>query len=111
MTSYVRPSRNFVNLGNLYKGRLRLKVTTHVCASQNFVNLGNLYSFNPLPQRPHGFGYFEDGSLFIAPRAYLEHDVFEARMKSAAQLFSASVPDIQAIEAKRSHGKRVIVIK
>jgi hypothetical protein len=101
MTFHVRPSKNFANLGTLYQKIL------HVRHSNNHVNLGNLYLNIPFL----GHGYFDDGSVFIAPRSYLRHDIFEARMKIAAQLLSTPVRQITAMEDKRSHGKRVIVVE
>jgi hypothetical protein len=101
MTFHVRPSENFVNLGTLYQRIL------HVRQSNNRVNLGNLYSNNPFL----GYGYFDDGSIFIAPRAYLKHEVFEARMKIAAQLLSTPVRQTMATKDKLSHGERVIVVE
>jgi hypothetical protein len=130
MWTHVSPSRNFVNLGTLYSHAQWMGL---VHSSRNFVNLGTLYSLPPwaVPvhssendvnvcifnkyyeskKAPLGYGYFDDGSMYIASCAYLEHDVFEARMKIVTQLFSTSVHNIWAIEAKRSHGKRVIVIE
>jgi hypothetical protein len=105
---HVRPSRNFVNLGTLYT---HPQWTGLVRPSDISVDLDTLDNYYESQKAPLGYGYFDDGSMYIAACAYLEHDVFEARMKIVTQLFSTSAHNIQAIEAKRLHGKRVIVIE
>jgi hypothetical protein len=108
MWTHVSPSRNFVNLGNLYS---HPQWAGHVRPSKNFVNLGILNQHSHLKKPPAGYGYFDDGSIYIASCPYLEQDVFEARMKIVTQLFSTPAHNIAAIKAKRLHGKRVIVIE
>jgi hypothetical protein len=86
MTSYVRPSKSRVNLGNLYRSTFS-------------------------SQYPCGYGYFHNGSMFITTGEPTRHDIFEKRMKYAAQLFSVPMPHIEAMEDRRTHGKRVIMIQ
>jgi hypothetical protein len=102
-----RPSRNFVNLGTLYESSF------YVRPSRNFVNLGGFYanSLSLEARNSSGHGYFDDGSMFIAPSSYLRHDVFETRMKIAAQLLSTRVRQSKVMADMRSHGDRVIVIE
>ena len=114
MTSYVPSWRNFVNLGNLYSVRPWENVTAKdfPTISHNSVNLGRLYAPVRLTKkRPLGWGYFDDGSVFIAPRTYMNHDAFEARMKLAAHFVSSPSPKLQAIRQEDVHRKRLIVIR
>jgi hypothetical protein len=84
----------------------------HVRVSSNFVNLGNLYgSFLPTKKRPSGWGYFEDGSIFIAPHGYLNHAAFEMRMKVTAHVVAAPTAKMQAMGQNDPYRKRFVVIK
>ncbi|KAH7406147.1 hypothetical protein DE146DRAFT_435225 [Phaeosphaeria sp. MPI-PUGE-AT-0046c] len=62
-------------------------MTHFVRPSRNFVNLGNLYQVAPLTTGDSCWAYFDDGSLFIVPRGgYPNHENLEVRMKIAAHL-------------------------
>jgi hypothetical protein len=102
-----RFSGNFLNLGTLYESSFYVRI------SRNSVNLGSFYanSLSLEARNSSGHGYFHDGSMFIAPSSYLRHDVFETRMKFAAQLLSTPVRQSKAMEDMRSHGEHVIVIE
>jgi hypothetical protein len=49
--------------------------------------------------------------MFITTGEPTRHDIFEKRMKFVAQLFSVPMPNIEAMEDRRTHGKRVIMIQ
>jgi hypothetical protein len=87
-------------------------MTRHVRFSKNFVNLGNLYSsFLPSRKRPSGWGYLDDGSIFIMPNGYLDHAAFEMRMKVTAHFISAPTPQMRTIRQSDPHKERFVVIK
>lgn len=68
----------------------------YVRPSKNFVNLGKLYHVTPLKKGPPGWAYFDDGSIFIAACGYLSHENLEARMKIAAHLVTHPVVRLHA---------------
>ncbi|KAF2691735.1 hypothetical protein K458DRAFT_381577 [Lentithecium fluviatile CBS 122367] len=106
MASFVRMSKNFVNLGTLYSP---LYANPPWRPSGTKVNLGNLYTAQ-FYQRRTGFGYFEDGSIFINPRGYAEHDAFEAEMKLLLPFVRGPSPKLEQIRQSSDERKRLIVI-
>lgn len=63
-------------------------MSNFVRPTKNYVNLGNLYQFKYLHKSTPGWAYFEDGSMFIVPRDYVQHKILEARMNIVAHLVS-----------------------
>lgn len=87
-------------------------MTDYVRAASVFVNLGKLYSTARLiRKRPPSWAYFDDGSIFIMPYTYLDHDAFELRMKVIAPFVSAPALRMQANRQSDALRKRLVVIK
>jgi hypothetical protein len=110
--AFRRAYGNYVNLGGLYSippwGTVPSFGLTR--PQSNTVNLGTLYARSKF-KYPTGWAYFEDGSVFILPFAWLPHDAFEARMKIAAHFVSGPTPKMQEIRRENPHRKRFIIIK
>lgn len=107
-----RAYRNFVNLGRLYSIPPWGSVPPFGLArpQHNSVNLGALYARSK-SKNPIGYAYFEDGSVFILPFAWLPHDAFEARMKIAAQFVSGPTPKMREIRKTNRQMERFIIIE
>jgi hypothetical protein len=87
-------------------------MTNYVRAASVFVNLGKLFSTTRLiKKRPTSWAYFDDGSIFVVPYTYLDHDAFELRMKVIAPLISAPTLRMQANRQSDALKKRLVVIK
>jgi len=81
-------------------------------AASAFVNLGKLYNATRIiGKRPSGWAYFDDGSVFIMPYTYLDHDAFELRMKGIAPFVSAPTLRMQAKRPSDALRKRFVIIK
>ncbi|KAH3949025.1 hypothetical protein HBI70_124770 [Parastagonospora nodorum] len=86
-------------------------MTDYVRAASVFVNLGKLFSTTRLTKkRPTSWAYFDDGSIFIVPYTYLDHDAFELRMKVIAPFISAPTLRMQANRQSDALKKRLVVI-
>lgn len=110
--AFRRAYGNYVNLGSLYSVPPWGTVPPFGLSrpQHNSVNLGSLYARSK-SKFPTGWAYFEDGSVFILPFAWLPHDAFEARMRIAAQFVSGPTPRMQEIRRESPHRKRFIIIK
>ncbi|KAF2032271.1 hypothetical protein EK21DRAFT_110215 [Setomelanomma holmii] len=103
---------NFVNLGQLYSRApwATLLATKPAQSSKNSVNLGRLYEpIGASKKRPLGWAYFDDGSVYVHPRDYLDHDTFEARMKVFEHFVLNPSPNLQATR-KSDHEKRRLIV-
>ncbi|KAI4956101.1 hypothetical protein J4E91_000311 [Alternaria rosae] len=109
--AFRRAYGNYVNLGSLYSVPPWGTVPPFGLSrpQHNSVNLGSLYARSK-SKFPTGWAYFEDGSVFILPFAWLPHDAFEARMKIAAQFVSGPTPKMQEMRRESPHRKRFIII-
>jgi hypothetical protein len=62
-----------------------------------------------------GFGYFEDGSMFIATHDVADHHLMEARMKTAAHFVSRPSPRLQAMPQEQPqeelYKNRLLILK
>ena len=110
MTCYVQSWRNYVNLGKLYSAMpwgtvFKSDLPT---PSPFRVNVGSPVGLSSAG--PSGWGYFEDGSVYVALHKYLSHEALEARMKIAAHFVSYPSPRLQAIREQDAQRKRLIVI-
>jgi hypothetical protein len=113
MAYHVRSYKNYVNLGNLYSAKPWHDVTylTAWKTPRNAVNLGRLYApARTLRESPAGWGYFEDGSVFLVPRFYLNHDAFETRMRMASYFVSDPPPELKTRRQIDPLMQRLVVI-
>jgi hypothetical protein len=85
-------------------------MTQHVRLRRHFVNLGTLYTQVRLRRRS-GWAYSEDGSMFVAPFGYIDHDALEMRMRVAAYLVSSPTSKLHAIRQSHPKEDRFLVIK
>ncbi|KAF2476478.1 uncharacterized protein BDR25DRAFT_300465 [Lindgomyces ingoldianus] len=75
--TYLRHSRNPVNLGNLYIVP-QLRIVNPVA---NLVNLGGLYSQKRFSKHPGAWAYLKDGSVYIRLSKHLKHDALETELR------------------------------
>jgi hypothetical protein len=60
--------------------------------------------------RPKGWAYFEDGSVFVAPANYMDHEAFETRMQIVEHFVSGPSPTLLEIRKTDPDRRRLIVI-
>lgn len=111
MASYVRMSRNFVNLGKLYSLQPGSRKST--CKATN-----PLYRPGPpyVKRRPRfqaalGWAYFEDGSVFINAYPKLSYDPFEAEMNRLLPFILQPSPSLAQIRQEDPEQRRLITMR
>jgi hypothetical protein len=73
------------------------------------VNLGDFYKIRRQPL--DGWAYLDDGSVFLSPSGWTEHDVLQARLRLAAQYVRDPTPQSQVIRRNDPDRRRLLVIK
>jgi hypothetical protein len=60
--------------------------------------------------RPKGWAYFEDGSVFVAPADYMDHEALETRMRTVEHFVLCPSPTLLEIRKNDPDRRRLIVI-
>ncbi|KAF2643326.1 hypothetical protein P280DRAFT_249820 [Massarina eburnea CBS 473.64] len=98
---YVRMSRNFVNLGNLYKAwNPPQHILPHDLASPYATTVAY----------PTGWGYFDDGSIYVNPVTGLSHEDFEAEMRALRSFVKGPSPKIDSLRRLDPDKQRLLVV-
>ncbi|KAJ4286103.1 hypothetical protein N0V90_013452 [Kalmusia sp. IMI 367209] len=117
MTNHVRVSRNTVNLGNLYGQSLYVQPLKRRPSHgqpwrrppQNSVNLGKLFA-QPRCKQPPSWAYFEDGSVYLEQRRYMDHNELEAEMRLLQSFVRQPTPDLVQTRYENPKLKRRILL-
>ncbi|KAF2440632.1 hypothetical protein P171DRAFT_435415 [Karstenula rhodostoma CBS 690.94] len=112
MANFVRMSRNYVNLETLYEIPVQQSWSGFLFMGHG-VNLGRLYADTPSWESRTGWGYFEDGSVYLNAKPWgndMNHASFEAKMKLLEPFVRQLPPQLEQPKSKHSNLSRLLLV-